>query len=96
MQSQMIGLQTSLDRILATVTQPGAPGVMPPGPPIYPQMIREGPDMSQMCPELAPVSTLNMIRPLRRTSAPLHNALSLLSQAFPPLSPYLTLTLTLA
>jgi hypothetical protein len=43
MQSQMIGLQTSLDRILAAVTQPGAPGVMPPGPPIYPQTIREGP-----------------------------------------------------
>lgn len=43
MQSQMIGLQTSLDRILAAVTQPGAPGVMPPGPPIYPQAIRDGP-----------------------------------------------------
>ncbi|KAN0129203.1 hypothetical protein V8E53_012902 [Lactarius tabidus] len=44
MQSQMIGLQTSLDRILAAVTQPGAPGVMPPGPPpIYPQTLREGP-----------------------------------------------------
>jgi hypothetical protein len=43
MQSQMIGLQTSLDRILAAVTQPGAPGVMPPGPPIYPQPIRDGP-----------------------------------------------------
>jgi hypothetical protein len=43
MQSQMIGLQTSLDRILAAVTQPGAPGVMPPGPPIYPQTIRDGP-----------------------------------------------------
>ncbi|KAI9509161.1 hypothetical protein F5148DRAFT_1275400 [Russula earlei] len=43
MQSQMIGLQTSLDRILAAVTQPGAPGVLPPGPPIYPQTIREGP-----------------------------------------------------
>jgi len=43
MQSQMIGLQTSLDRILAAVTQPGAPGVIPPGPPIYPQGIREGP-----------------------------------------------------
>ena len=40
----MIGLQTSLDRILAAVTQPGAPGVMPPGPPpIYPQTLREGP-----------------------------------------------------
>jgi hypothetical protein len=36
MQSQMIGLQTSLDRILAAITQPGAPGAMPPGPPIYP------------------------------------------------------------
>lgn len=44
MQSQMIGLQTSLDRILAAVTQPGAPGVMPPGPPpIYPQTLRDGP-----------------------------------------------------
>ena len=44
MQSQMIGVQTSLDCILATVTQPGAPGVMPPGPPpIYPQMLQEGP-----------------------------------------------------
>jgi hypothetical protein len=43
MQSQMIGLQTSLDRILAAVTQPGAPGVIPPGLTIYPQTIREGP-----------------------------------------------------
>ncbi|KAF8492380.1 hypothetical protein F5888DRAFT_1909168, partial [Russula emetica] len=43
MHSQMIGLQTSLDRILAAVTQPCAPGVIPPGPPIYPQTIREGP-----------------------------------------------------
>ncbi|KAI0283602.1 hypothetical protein BGY98DRAFT_931030 [Russula aff. rugulosa BPL654] len=32
---------------------------MPPGPPIYPQTIREGPGY----PELASVSTLNMIRP---------------------------------
>jgi hypothetical protein len=30
MQSQMIDLQSSIDRILAAVTQPGAPGVMPP------------------------------------------------------------------
>ncbi|KAH9978826.1 hypothetical protein BGW80DRAFT_1530949 [Lactifluus volemus] len=43
MQSQMIGLQTSLDRILAAVTQPGPPGVIPPGPPMYPQTMREGP-----------------------------------------------------
>jgi hypothetical protein len=53
----MIGLQTSLDLILAAVTQTGAPGVMPLGSPIHP--IREGP----RCPELAPVSTLNMIQP---------------------------------
>ncbi|KAI0305541.1 hypothetical protein B0F90DRAFT_1808783 [Multifurca ochricompacta] len=32
MQSQMIGLQTSLDRILAAVTQPGAPGTIRDGP----------------------------------------------------------------
>ncbi|KAN0116219.1 hypothetical protein V8E52_006044 [Russula decolorans] len=42
MQSQMIGLQTSLDRILAAVTHPGAPVVIPPEPPIYPQTVREG------------------------------------------------------
>ena len=36
MQRQMIGLQTSLDRILAAVTQPGPPAVNP-------QTIREGP-----------------------------------------------------
>ncbi|KAI0268642.1 hypothetical protein BC834DRAFT_866568 [Gloeopeniophorella convolvens] len=42
MQSQMIGLQTSLDRILAAVTQPGAPGAIPPGPPIYPPPMRDG------------------------------------------------------
>ena len=43
MQRQMIGLQTSFDRILAAVTHPGPPAVISPGPPVYPQMIREGP-----------------------------------------------------
>ena len=43
MQRQMIGLQTSLDRILTAVTQPGPAGVMSSEPPVYSQTIREGP-----------------------------------------------------
>jgi hypothetical protein len=42
MQSQMIGLQTSFDRIFAAVMQSGALAVMRPGLPIDLQTIREG------------------------------------------------------
>jgi len=50
MQRQMIGLQTSLDRILAAITQPGAPGV-PPGLPSIRRRSVNVLDMSQMYPE---------------------------------------------
>jgi hypothetical protein len=76
MPSQIIGVHTSLDRILAAVTQSGALGVMPHGSPIYPQTTREGPDMSQTCSERAPVSILNIIWPSCGASA-----LSFLCQA---------------
>jgi hypothetical protein len=101
MQSQMIGLQTSLDRILAAVTQPGAPGVMPPGPPIYPQTIREGPGYvtnvsgtrTGLDPQYDPALMQDQRPPPQRTFPPLPGFAAPVGQR---LSLYLTLTYTLA
>ncbi|KAH9994958.1 hypothetical protein BJV74DRAFT_830722 [Russula compacta] len=89
----MIGLQTSLDRILAAVTQPGAPGVMPPGPPIYPQTIRDGPGYvtnvsgtrTGLDHQYDPALMQDQRPPAQRTFPPL-----------PGFAPPLTLTCTLA
>ena len=104
MQSQMIGLQTSLDRILAVVTQPSAPGVTPPGPPIYPQTICEGPgyvtNVSETCISLNPQYDPALMRLTQDQRPPPQCTFPPLPGFAPPvgrhLSPYLTLTLTLA
>ncbi len=101
MQSQMIGLQTSLDRILAAVTQPGAPSVVPPGPPIHPQTIREGPGYvtnvsgtrTGLDPQYDPALMQDQPPPPQRTSPPLPGFAPPVGRRF---SLYLTLTFTLA
>jgi hypothetical protein len=101
MQSQMIGLQTSLDRILAAVTQPGAPGVLPPGPPIYPQTIREDPGYvtnvsgtrTGLDPQYDPALMQDQRPPAQRTFPPLPGFAPPVSQRS---SLWPTLTCTLA
>ena len=65
--------------ILAAVTQPSAPGVMPPGPPIYPQspgfVTHVSGTHTSLNPQYDPA--------LMRDQRPLRNALSLLCQASP-------------
>jgi hypothetical protein len=65
--------------ILAAVTQPSAPGVMPPGPPFYPQSPGCVTNVSGTHTSLDPQYDPALMRDQR----PLRNALSLLCQASP-------------